>query len=506
MGQDLDRKTLDPEALPPVLFPGATSTARRKIAELRAAGRIRLVGPRLYVSVPEAETESTVQRTWSTIVATLFPDAFITHRTALEFRPSSTGEIFLNASSNRDVKYPGLTLKFLRGPGPLVDDPPFLTLRASSLPRAFLENLSTGRAAASRGLAVDELEARLEKILHVGGEAELNGLRDRARQIAEELGWTRAYQRLDGLIGALLGTRRGKVSSAIGRARAAGEPFDAACLERLHLLFAEARTPMPSLADSFAAVDHQKNKAFFEAYFSNYIEGTTFEIAEAEAIVFDGEIPAGRPKDAHDLSGTYAIVSDQTEMRRTPADFDELVALLCHRHATLMAPRSEVSPGAFKTVPNRAGDTQFVHPEYVRGTLRKGWELYRDLPAGLPRAIFIMFLVSDVHPFIDGNGRASRLMMNAELVATGQSTIVIPTVFRDDYLQALRALTRRHRPGPFVQAMIRAQRFSCLEFSPYPSVLRELTRRHWFREPDEARIVEGPLSGEGALRSSYSPT
>ena len=30
--------------------------------------------------------------------------------------------------------------------------------------------------------------------------------------------------------------------------------------------------------------------AFFEAYFSNYIEGTTFEVAEAESIIFQGRI------------------------------------------------------------------------------------------------------------------------------------------------------------------------------------------------------------------------
>jgi fido (protein-threonine AMPylation protein) len=156
----------------------------------------------------------------------------------------------------------------------------------------------------------------------------------------------------------------------------------------------------------------------------------------------------------------------------------------------MMARRPEAEPGTFKTRPNRAGDTVFVPPEYVVGTLRKGLELYKGLRAGLPRAIFMMFLVSDVHPFVDGNGRAARIMMNAELVSAGHSTIIIPTVFRDDYLQALRALIRRHRPSVLVQALVRAQQLSNLEFSPYPQILKELTRRNWFREPDEARIVD----------------
>jgi len=85
--------------------------------------------------------------------------------------------------------------------------------------------------------------------------------------------------------------------------------------------------------------------------------------------------------------------------------------------------------------------------------------------------------------------RTARIMMNAELVATGQSTVIIPTVFRDDYLNALRALTRRHRAALLVQVLVKAQRFSHLVFSPYPTILNDLIRRNWFREPDEARII-----------------
>jgi hypothetical protein len=339
-------------------------------------------------------------------------------------------------------------------------------------------------------LSAVQLEQRLEKILHANGEAEIDRLRDRAREIATELGWNAELKRLDALIGSLLGTRRGKLASAVGRARALGEPFDTPCLERLQLLFAELRTPTPAIAESFTAPAHVRNKAFFEAYFSNYIEGTTFDVAEAEGIVFDKKIPANRPGDAHDVLGTFDVVSDPAEMRRTPGTFEELVELLTSRHARMLARRPEAVPGGFKTDVNRAGDTTFVHPDYVRGTLHKGWELCRDLTAGLPRAVFMAFLVSDVHPFVDGNGRVCRMMMNAELVAAGQSTIIIPTVYREDYLLALRALTRRNRPTPLVQALTRAQRFSHRDFSSYPAALADLTRHDWFREPDEAKIVD----------------
>jgi hypothetical protein len=40
---------------------------------------------------------------------------------------------------------------------------------------------------------------------------------------------------------------------------------------------------------------------FYEAYFSNFIEGTEFTLQEAQDIVFGGEIPDDRPADAHDV-------------------------------------------------------------------------------------------------------------------------------------------------------------------------------------------------------------
>lgn len=35
-------------------------------------------------------------------------------------------------------------------------------------------------------------------------------------------------------------------------------------------------------------------------------------------------------------------------------------------------------------------------------------------------------------------------------------------------------------------------------FAPYPKILAELERRNWFRDPDEARIVDDATSSRGA--------
>lgn len=87
-----------------------------------------------------------------------------------------------------------------------------------------------------------------------------------------------------------------------------------------------------------------------------------------------------------------------------------------------------MNPGRFKERDSRAGNTAFVTPERVAGTLTAGWQRRTELDTAFERAVYMMFLVTEVHPFDDGNGRLARLMMNAELVAAGQSRIITPTV------------------------------------------------------------------------------
>jgi len=64
-----------------------------------------------------------------------------------------------------------------------------------------------------------------------------------------------------------------------------------------------------------------------------------------------------------------------------------------------------------------------------------------------------MFMVTEIHPFADGNGRTARLMMNAELSAAGEWRIIIPTVYRNNYLVALKALSQSNIPEPLIRML-----------------------------------------------------
>jgi Fic family protein len=178
--------------------------------------------------------------------------------------------------------------------------------------------------------------------------------------------------------------------------------------------------------------------------------------------------------------------SSMAAIDKEPGGF--LKALQNH-HKVIMGGRPEVRPGELKEKGNRAGDTVFVEPDLVRGTLDKGFEVFRSLPEPMTRATFLMFLVAEVHPFDDGNGRLARVVMNAELTAANQRRIIIPTAYRDDYLLALRAMTRQSNPTPLIRMLDYAQEFTArIDFRDLQNALAALRNANAFLTPGEGRL------------------
>lgn len=471
----------------------ATTTATsRTVQRAVAAGRARKIGGRLYTRNLDEPLEQVVRRNWSRVAAHHFPGAVVVDRSGIDARPADDGSLFLDAgpdyAGRRPVPLPGLTLRPRRGPGPIANDMPYLEgLYFSSRPRALLDNvrISRARSGVSRTLSKTELEDELTRTAAIRGKDALNELRDQAREIAPALGAEEEMTALDDLIGAILGTRDVNLATSTARAAHAGLGFDPRRLELFESLHAallregpENRGDQPG---SFPAL------SFIEAYFSNWIEGTEFELREAEQIVFERAVPEGRVEDAHDVLGTFDLINDPVKRRQLPEDADDFLDLLRSHHAVMLERRPAANPGSFKTRVNRAGGTTFVHPELVAGTLVEGYRFYAALPPGLSQAIFMMFLVSEVHPFADGNGRVGRVLMNAALSAVGEQRIVIPIVYRDDYLQALRALSRNGNPQPLIRVLDFAQAYAAaIEWSDLGAAEQALEETSAFVTPEEA--------------------
>jgi len=492
-----------------IIFTGAVDAATdRQIQRQAEAGKLRKIHAGVYTDNLVDPIEEVAIRNAFKIAAHLCGPALLVGRSALRAGPvvekqgnSRQGWLFLidpRTNRRRDIDMPGLSVRSIPGPGPTEGDYPHLGLTMPSRARMFLENLAASRSREGRGptrtSGTEEIEQKLERIYAQDGEAKLNQIRDQARQLAPALDLKVEFERLDVIIGALLGTRKAKLTNPTAIARARGDAYDPECLQRLTLLSQHLENiALPDVPDGSVTQDAKVSASFIEAYFSNYIEGTRFPIREAGRIIFENERPVRRPKDSHDIVSTFnqlVNLGNRRPSSLTPGEFtEELLA----RHADLMEARPEALPGKWKESVKIAGSTTFVLPDYVVGTIKAGIEMLAGLDHPFAKAVSIQFLLSDVHPFTDGNGRISRIMMTEELIGSGLSRVIVPTVFRENYLSGLRALTRHGKPDALVRAMTFCQKVtaSCVA-SPIERAIDVWARTFAFVEEGACARLEMP--------------
>jgi hypothetical protein len=135
------------------------------------------------------------------------------------------------------------------------------------------------------------------------------------------------YEKLNKIISSLLTTHTSKLLvSPLARARALGNPYDSDRLKLFELLFSQLQVrEFKRRPDKNITVQSFNNFAFFESYFSNYIEGTVFEVEEAKEIIETQKPIPARNEDSHDILGTYRIVSNKAEMSTVPESAEQFL-------------------------------------------------------------------------------------------------------------------------------------------------------------------------------------
>ena len=449
-----------------LVFGSASSKRSSEISRDVKAGRLRKLAPKVYSDELTAPAEDIILRNRLQIAAHFYPGAVISHRSVLEAgQPGANGRLHLTVAQPAVAvrSLPGLEIRLWVGPDPQPED--IQTEFANNYPlftacqaRAVLENLQIARARGGddpKTLPREVLEAWLERNIRLlGGLPWLDQLRAQATVLSARFGWTREQAELDKLVAAFKGQAPTvRLNSEVARARATGKPYDPERLDLFRTL--HARLAAASFRTLPAPPETEfDNRAFWEAYFSNFIEGTKFTVEEAQVLVYDPEaakrLESARPEDAHDVKETFRLIVDRHISSEVARDTPHFIDLLKRRHARMMASRHSIMPGVFKQQNNEFGTRTFVAPDLVLETLARAWSLSQTLPAGSARALFLLFAIAEIHPFHDGNGRISRLGMNAELEHVGATRLILPTSLRLDYLSVLEALTTKHNSEPYI--------------------------------------------------------
>lgn len=436
------------------------SDAQKRLVQRKVErGELYRIAPGIATSLPEDQWPQLMQREKIRLASALFPGAVISHKSA--FNAMVGPVVYLaTASKRREVELPGLKLIAYAGAGPAPGDNLIGTSQIyfPSSARTFLDNMT--RSDGDRNATREEIEERLLQICDVQGDDSLVKLRDEMDAVAPIIRRIDQNKQIGKIVGAILGTREA-TNAASPAVRAAAQGYDSARIELFDKLISALKTtPLPKVSDAAPKGADLVNFAFLESYFSNFIEGTEFEIDEAREIVLEGKISALRPKDSHDILGVFKQIVDPGWRLQTLSSSIGSITQILARHANMMAARPEVYPGELKLESNKAGNTTFVQPRLVRGTLTAGASRINELEPGLPRALYAMFLVAETHPFSDGNGRLARLLMNSELSQVGQCRIMVPTHYRETYLDCLRVLSREGNSKPFIKAMVDIQEWS----------------------------------------------
>jgi hypothetical protein len=107
--------------------------------------------------------------------------------------------------------------------------------------------------------------------------------------------------------------------------------------------------------------------------------------------------------------------------------------------------------------------------EAVRDCLPAFFDLLREEPEPSLRVVLGHFVFVYIHPYMDGNGRMGRFLMNVMLAGGGYPWTVIPLEKRDDYMAALESASVEHDIAPCAMFLGRLVSDS-LEGKPAPQV------------------------------------
>ncbi len=474
-------------------FVAATKADYSRLSRLAKAGKAQRLAAGLYAVGATLPPEQVGRHHLHAVVAAIWPEAVLCHRTAIAGGVPVEGAIYVahpDPPRAQPLRLPGVSIVPLVGPPPLPGDIPLPHgLWMSGPARALVENLTLrGRPARSKA-GTATVDDRIDELARWGGAGRVQATLEQLDVIARSFD-PNDVEHVRERLAAVLGSFSDVPRSVGGRlaARLAGTPYDAHRIEMIQGLVEVLLDRPPIPRPAAPPVSRWEWLSFFEAYFSNFIEGTEFGVDEARRIAVNGIISETRPQDAHDVAATYRLAVDPADRTRTPRSGQELMDLLRERHAVLMAARPEKRPGDFKEVLNFAGGYQFVEPALVEGTLDKGFDVLEPLRSPLARAAAMMALITECHPFDDGNGRVARLAANAELSVAGEVRIVIPTVYRNNYLAALSAFSNRAGHGEQLIAVLEfAQRWSAaVDWSSYPIAHEVLADCNAYVDPDRA--------------------
>lgn len=175
-------------------------------------------------------------------------------------------------------------------------------------------------------------------------------------------------------------------------------------------------------------------------YTSNAIEGNTLSRAETALVVEKGLTVEGKTLQEHLEAVNHAKAFEwiMEKINTTKKDITENVIL--NLHQLILQKIDDTNAGRYRTVPVRIAGSTVIMPNALK--VPKMMEefilwLHNSNINPLALAIDAHLKFVSIHPFVDGNGRTARLLMNLLLLQAGYPPAIIRKEDRQQYIVSI---------------------------------------------------------------------
>lgn len=203
----------------------------------------------------------------------------------------------------------------------------------------------------------------------------------------------------------------------------------------------------------------ERQKKMDHIWSSSAIEGNTLTKYETISFLETGLTVSGKPIKDYleilDLNEAFDFVKELStqDIQYTLVDIMDI-----NRIATLKTSTSLGEAGKLRRIdvwPNGFPEEKYVSPSKIEDEMKAFLKWYNEDKTLHPveKAALTHFKLVSIHPFIDGNGRTSRLLMNMELMKHGYPIINIQPdkESRQEYMEALQVGRNTNDTTQFVK-------------------------------------------------------
>lgn len=194
-------------------------------------------------------------------------------------------------------------------------------------------------------------------------------------------------------------------------------------------------------------------------YTSNAIEGNTLSRDETALVVEKGLTIGGKTINEHLEAVNHMQAIDFIKLlvdkKRQQLDIHDILSI----HKIVLQKIDDVNAGSFRRVSVRISGSTTTFPNYLKvPDLMDEFEQWlhdtKEHPAHVA-ALAHLKLVS-IHPFVDGNGRTSRLLMNLLLLQEGYPFAIIQKEDRSKYIKAVEKAVQTNNYDDFLIVVFEA--------------------------------------------------